>query len=69
MPLEHFPFPCSEPRASARAIFRRTRCCEEQWTRHTKTGNALAAGTKLGPYEILSPIGVGGMELRLSELG
>jgi hypothetical protein len=39
--LEHFPFLCSEPRASARAVSRRSMRREGRRTRHTKTGNAL----------------------------
>ena len=39
--LAHFPFLCSEPRASARAVFRRLPRYECRWIRHTKSGNAL----------------------------
>ena len=39
--LEHFPIPCSEPRASARAISRRLMRCECPWIRNTTSGNIL----------------------------
>ena len=39
--LEHFPFLCSEPQASACAVSRRSMGCAWYLTRYTKTGTAL----------------------------
>jgi len=30
---------------------------------------ALAVGSRLGPYEVLAPLGAGGMGMRISDFG